>query len=101
MVLRPRRLVPLLVDRLAKRRVTVPTGARQTGKTTLVRDLLPAASGPAGIYFSLDDPEERLRLAADPVRRLDHGARLVILDEVQKATSFASISEQLHRVEGD
>ena len=84
MVLRPRRLVTLLVDRLAKRPVTVLTGARQTGKTTLVRDLLPAASGPAGIYFSLDDPEERLRLAADPVRRLDHGARLVILDEVQK-----------------
>lgn len=84
MALHPRRLVNLLVERLAKRPVTLLTGARQTGKTTLVRDLLPAASGPAAIYFSLDDPEERLRLAADPVRRLDHGTRLVILDEVQK-----------------
>jgi hypothetical protein len=36
------------------------------------------------VYFSLDDPDERLRLAADPVRRLDHGPRLVILDEVHK-----------------
>jgi len=64
--------------------ITVLTGARQTGKTTLVRDLLPRAGGPETVYFSLDDPDERLRLAADPVRRLDHGERLVILDEIQK-----------------
>jgi predicted AAA+ superfamily ATPase len=62
----------------------VLTGARQTGKTTLVRDLLPAATDRAPVYLSLDDPDERLRLAADPVHRLDHGPRLVILDEVQK-----------------
>ena len=78
------RLAATLVDRLVKRPVTVLTGARQTGKTTLVRDLLPDAGGPPAIYFSLDDPDERLRLGADPVRRLDHGKRLVILDEVQK-----------------
>jgi hypothetical protein len=35
------------------------------------------------VYFSLDDPDERLRLAADAVRRLDHSTRLVILDEIQ------------------
>lgn len=84
MVLHPRRLINLLRARLASRPITVLTGARQTGKTTLVRDLLPAAGAPPSIYFSLDDPDERLRLAADPVRRLDHGSRLVILDEVQK-----------------
>jgi hypothetical protein len=49
-----------------------------------VRDLLPAAADRAPVYLSLDAPDERLRLAADPVRRLDHGSRLVILDEVQK-----------------
>jgi hypothetical protein len=62
----------------------VLTGARQTGKTTLVRDLLPEEGGTPSTYLSLDDPDERLRLAADPVRRLDLGSRLVILDEVQK-----------------
>ncbi len=36
------------------------------------------------VYLSLDDPDERLRLAADPVRRLDHGTDLVVLDEIQK-----------------
>ncbi len=84
MPLHPRRLLPLLQQRLAIRPVTVLTGARQTGKTTLVRDLLPAAGGASAVYLSLDDPDERLRLAADPVRLLDHDDRLVILDEVQK-----------------
>jgi len=84
MRLHPRALLPLLRLRLARWPVTVLTGARQTGKTTLVRDLLPTTEELSPIYFSLDDPDERLRLAADPVRRLDHGSRLVILDEIQK-----------------
>lgn len=83
MALHPRRVIDLLRRRLASRPITVLTGARQTGKTTLVRDLLPAGDD-APVYFPLDDPDERLRLAADPVRRLDHGRRLVVLDEVQK-----------------
>ena len=84
MRLHPRGLLPLLRTRLARWPIVVLTGARQTGKTTLVRDLLPEQGSPPPVYFSLDDPDERLRLAADPVRRLDHGNRLVILDEVQK-----------------
>lgn len=84
MALHPRGLLPLLRSRLARWPITVLTGARQTGKTTLVRDLLPRVGESSSVYFSLDDPDERLRLAADPVRRLDHGHRLVILDEVQK-----------------
>jgi predicted AAA+ superfamily ATPase len=74
----------LLRARLARFPITVVTGARQTGKTTLVRELLPGPGTPPFTYISLDDPDERLRLAADPVRRLDHGDRVVILDEVQK-----------------
>ena len=84
MGLHPRKLLPLLRARLARWPVVVMTGARQTGKTTLVRDLLPGPGGFPSVYFSLDDPDERLRLAVDPVRRLDHGTKLVILDEVQK-----------------
>jgi hypothetical protein len=84
MILHPRGLLPLLEARLARWPITVLTGARQTGKTTLVRELLPQPGSEAPIYLSLDDPDERLRLAADSVRRLDHGSRLVILDEIQK-----------------
>jgi len=84
MALYPRKLTPLLQSRLSKWPITVLTGARQSGKTTLVRELLPSGDERPSAYFSLDDPDERLRLAADPVRRLDHGTQLVILDEVQK-----------------
>jgi predicted AAA+ superfamily ATPase len=84
MTLHPRTLLPILQARLSRWPITVLTGARQTGKTTLVRDLLPAAEEGVPVYYSLDDPDERLRLGADPIRRLDHGTRLVILDEVQK-----------------
>ncbi|MGQ0570691.1 MAG: ATP-binding protein [Armatimonadota bacterium] len=77
-------MLPLLRARLSRWPITVLTGARQTGKTTLVRDLLPASGASPSVYFSLDDPDERLRLAAEPVRRLDHAQRLVILDEIQK-----------------
>jgi hypothetical protein len=80
----PRRLLSVLQARLAARPITVLTGARQTGKTTIVRDLLPAAGNLSSVYSSLDDPDERLRLPANPVRRLDHGARVVVLDEIQK-----------------
>ena len=84
MALYPRGLLATLRDRLRIWPITVLTGARQTGKTTLVRDLLPQTGESKPIYYSLDDPDERLRLAADSVRRLDHGHELVILDEVQK-----------------
>jgi predicted AAA+ superfamily ATPase len=84
MLLHPRALVSGLQDSLNKWPVTVLTGARQTGKTTLVRDLLPKPLREGNIYISLDDPDERLRLASDPVRHLDHPDSLVILDEVQK-----------------
>ncbi|MEK7866685.1 MAG: ATP-binding protein [Planctomycetota bacterium] len=84
MPLHPRALLPVLRARIARRPVVVLTGARQTGKTTLVRDLLPHAGAQETVYFSLDDPDERIRLSADPVRRLDHPGKLVVLDEVQK-----------------
>jgi predicted AAA+ superfamily ATPase len=89
MVLHPRGLVRLLRPRTEKWAVTVLTGSRQTGKTTLVRDLLRPRDGQGPpIYFSLDDPDERLRLGTDAVRRLDHPGKLVILDEIQKQPSL-------------
>ena len=95
MGLHPRRLLPLLRARLERWPIVVITGARQTGKTTLVRDLLPGSGRYPSVYFSLDDPDERLRLAADPVRRLDHGNKLVILDEVQKQPGLLDVVKLL------
>jgi len=47
---------------LAKPYVHVLFGARQTGKTTLLRRLLPEPS----LFFNLSDPVERSRLLVDP-----------------------------------
>lgn len=57
----------------------VITGARQTGKSTLVRELLP---GPRR-YFSLDDLDVRDAARRDP-EVLVGGKEPVILDEVQR-----------------
>jgi predicted AAA+ superfamily ATPase len=61
--------------------VVVLLGARQTGKTTLVRSH-PALS--ARPYLTLDDLDVRLRAEADPEALVSHAPKLV-LDEVQRA----------------
>lgn len=72
-------------------RITVLTGARQTGKTTLVRRALPDLA-----YISFDDPVTRAawtRLsAADWVARYPHAA----LDEVQKAPGVIDTIKAAH-----
>src|ERR1700732_864973 len=61
--------------------VTVVTGARQTGKSTLVRDLAPAGQRP---YFTLDDLDV-LEQAIDAADDLVARAERLTLDEVQRA----------------
>lgn len=61
--------------------VTIVTGARQTGKSTLVRDLAPAGERP---YFTLDDLDV-LEQATDAPDDLVARAERLTLDEVQRA----------------
>jgi hypothetical protein len=61
--------------------VVVVTGARQTGKSTLVRALEPAADRP---YFTLDDIDVLAQATEAPDRLVRRAERLV-LDEVQRA----------------
>ncbi|MBE2241331.1 MAG: AAA family ATPase, partial [Burkholderiaceae bacterium] len=65
--------------------VVVLTGPRQSGKTTLAR-----AAFPGHTYVSLEDPDVRERVAADPRGFLDrhHGGLLV--DEVQRVPALLS-----------
>lgn len=76
----PRLAVPSLMERLGVMPAVVVTGARQTGKSTLVQELIP---GPRRFY-SLDDLDA-LDLARRNPGELLAGAGLVIIDEVQKA----------------
>ena len=76
----PRAAGPLLERLLEVFPVVAVMGARQVGKSTLVRHLL-ALKG--YLYLSLDDLDLRLQAEADPRVLLERGDRL-ILDEVQR-----------------
>jgi predicted AAA+ superfamily ATPase len=66
--------------------VVVLTGPRQSGKTTLARSALPGHA-----YVSLEDPDTRLRVAADPRGFLAaHAATGLVLDEAQRLPELLS-----------
>lgn len=76
----PRRLGPAVVAALQAFRVVVVTGARQAGKTTLVRQVL----GGSGTFQRLDDEAILEAALADPVGLVAYGARPCAFDEVQR-----------------
>jgi predicted AAA+ superfamily ATPase len=76
----PRAALGALAEALLEFPVVVVTGARQTGKSTLVQHLLE----PVRPYLTLDDPELRDQARRDPASLLARAPELV-LDEVQRA----------------
>jgi uncharacterized protein len=79
-VLLERAIAGRYLDTVGARRVTVVTGPRQAGKTTLVQSQLRG-----GTLRSLDDQGTLDAAVADPVGFLALGARPLIIDEVQRA----------------
>ncbi|MGH3110291.1 MAG: ATP-binding protein [Gaiellaceae bacterium] len=73
----------VLLRALEDTRVVVLLGARQTGKSTLTREI--AASDHPADAVSLDDPALRDAAAADPAGFLAGFPRRVLIDEVQRA----------------
>lgn len=71
-----------LRDALADTRVVLLNGARQTGKSTLVRRL---AAERGGQYLTLDDPASAGLARADPAALVDAAEDFTIIDEVQYA----------------
>ncbi len=76
----PRTVEPLLLRRAATRPVVVLTGARQTGKTSLVRRLFPDYR-----FVTLDLPSEADQAERDPATFLTRHPPPLIVDEVQYA----------------
>jgi predicted AAA+ superfamily ATPase len=68
-------------ETFAARRVTVVTGPRQSGKTTLVRNSLADADG---AIRSLDDEGVLTAALEDPIGFVAVGARPLVIDEVQR-----------------
>ena len=78
----------LLKDKLTywlnKRKVLVLTGARQVGKTTLLKDLF---EGQQMLWLNGDDPAVRSRLdniTLSGIKDLVGGYQIVVIDEVQR-----------------
>jgi len=80
----PRALAPIVEQALAAFPVVIVTGARQTGKSTLVQ-MTPLANGRR--YLSLDDYDLLERARREPAALLRESERLTI-DEVQRATEL-------------
>ncbi len=78
-----RNIYSRLVQTMADTPVTLVHGARQTGKSTLVREYASAVSG--GRYLTLDDATTLMAATEDPFGFLSRFDGPIILDEVQFA----------------
>jgi predicted AAA+ superfamily ATPase len=77
-----RNAIPRVVELLGSFRVVLLGGARQTGKTTLVRDLIEL---PARAWFTFDDQAVLARAVDDPIGFVDALPRPAAVDEFQRA----------------
>jgi predicted AAA+ superfamily ATPase len=75
----PRMLEPALQSAADQFPVVVLTGARQSGKTSVLRHLFEATHG----YVNLDDPDQRYFALDDPRSFLNANPAPLILDEIQ------------------
>jgi hypothetical protein len=80
MTIARRAILEHIREALARAPVTVLTGPRQSGKTTLARQLLAEESAN---YFDLEDPVSLARLD-EPKTALEPLQGLVVIDEVQR-----------------
>lgn len=77
----PRRIEPVLVDRLNSFPAVALLGPRQVGKTTLAQAV--AEQGPS-LYLDLESPSDRAKLSDAELFLSAHEHDLVILDEVHR-----------------
>ncbi len=105
----PRLLETLCRQALKDRKILVLTGARQTGKSTLVRELLAPVPEHEKLIMSLDDPFLRDRLTGTEgslLRAIEEQAErpwsaieapfTLVLDEAQKAPALFEVVKALY-----
>jgi predicted AAA+ superfamily ATPase len=80
----PRRQAEKIKDALKIRRVVVISGARQTGKTTLLRQL----SDKNTVYRSLDNTALFAAAKEDPMSFVKNSSGTLMIDEVQKVPAL-------------
>lgn len=100
MDLKFRSIAPSLEAKLKKPFVHILFGARQTGKSTLIRGMLPADA----TVLDLSDPRERSRFAANPGLFIDlcrslnprEGTSTVFVDEAQTVPELFDAVQNLY-----
>ncbi len=102
----PRKLFPVLKRHLNKRSITVITGMRRTGKTTLVKQLLSEVSSENKAYIDLERVDNRelfLEKNFENIvrslqeRGLDFSKKcFVAIDEIQKTPEITSVLKYLY-----
>ncbi|NOW99054.1 ATP-binding protein [Mucilaginibacter sp. SG564] len=81
----PRQIAPIIKAQQTKFPVLAVTGPRQSGKTTLLKELFSDYR-----YVTLENPNTRLFALEDPIAFLNQYDQKVILDEVQRAPALFS-----------
>lgn len=87
------RLLAALKESLARSPVTVLLGPRQSGKTTMARQLAAQAS-PSATFFDLELPSDRARLSEAELA-LTSLTGLVVIDEIQLRPELFSLIRPL------
>jgi len=85
-----RELTPTLQKCISSFPVTVLTGPRQSGKTTLLRYLFPSYG-----YYSLENPETLLKVKADVKAFLNRHPQGMIIDEAQAMPEIFSYIQSI------
>jgi len=96
----PRHLAGIAREVLSDEPVLILTGARQAGKTTMVRGL---AAELGGTYVSLDEPDVLAAARADPMSIMRSVLEPIVIDEFQRAPEILLAVKTLvdrHRAPG-
>ena len=87
-----RKIEPLIKSNLFKKSILILYGARQVGKTTLVKKILQDYDSIPSRYLNCDEADiQKLFLEADTSVALKHiigGAKLVVIDEAQRVRNI-------------
>jgi predicted AAA+ superfamily ATPase len=84
------RIAPIIKAQQTKFPVLAVTGPRQSGKTTLLKELFSDYR-----YVTLENPNTRSFALEDPVAFLNQYDQKVILDEVQRTPALFSYIQSL------
>jgi len=101
-----RNIFPALLDHLSKKQITVLTGTRRTGKTTLLKALMERSVINQKIYFDLERIDNREFFSEKNYENIAYaltqrGFRLdepllIAIDEIQMASNLPSVVKYLY-----